>query len=82
MIVRLCNAKGAYEALPEKQVKVDLSSLKKRSSIIIESPIVVIIKDEFEVSVLRNGKLLIKNCKSQEKAEEQAKRVYEKLEEK
>lgn len=81
MIVRLCDTKGAYEALPEKQMKVDLSRLKNKFNIVIESPVIVIIKDEFEVSIFRNGKLLIKNCKSQEKAEEQARKVYAKLKE-
>ena len=79
MIVRRCSSKGAFEALPEKQVRIDLVSLKKKFSVLVETPVLVIIKDQFEVSVFRDGKLLIKQCDSQEKAEEQAKRIYEKL---
>ncbi len=80
MIVRLCDTKGAYEALPEKEMKVNLKELKKKFTVLIETPILVIIKDSFEVSVFKNGRLLIKDCKLQERAEEQAKKVYEVLE--
>ena len=82
MIVRRCSSKGAFEAFPEKQVKVDLSSLKNGFVVIVETPVLVIVKDVFEVSVFKDGKLLIKDCGSLEAAEEQAAKVYRKLFEK
>ncbi len=77
MIVRMCDSKGAFEAFPEKQIKLDLKNITKIFEVIIETPVLIIIKDKFEVSIFRDGKLLIKNCKSLEEAEEQARRVYE-----
>ena len=80
MIVRLCSSGGAYEVIPDKQLKINLSKLKDKFEIVVETPSVVIIKDKFEVSIFKNGKLLIKRCNDKEKAEEQAKTIYQRLE--
>lgn len=79
MIVRLCGSGGAYEAFPERSVKLDLKDVARSFKVVIQTPILLIVKDTFEVSIFKNGRLLIKNCSSLEKAEEQASKVYKKL---
>ena len=80
MIVRLCGSGGAFEALPEKQLKLDLKKIGKKLEVVIETPVLVIVKDRFEVSIFRSGKLLIKNCKVLQDAEKQAEKIYAVLE--
>ncbi|MBI5391435.1 hypothetical protein HZB00_00370 [Candidatus Woesearchaeota archaeon] len=77
MIVRLCGSKGAFEVLPEYQTRLDFNKLKREFKVVIETPQVLIIQDQFEVSCMKNGKLLIKKCINQVDAEQQAKKIYE-----
>ena len=77
MIVRVCATKGAFEVLPEKKMSLDFGKLKERFQILIETPMVLIVKDNFEVSCKKNGNLIIKYCPLREDAEKQALRIYE-----
>ncbi len=77
MIVRLCGNKGAFEVLPEKRMSIDFTKLKKSFKVVIETPQVLIIQDKFEVSCMKNGKLLIKKCLEKADAEQQAMKIYE-----
>ena len=71
MIIRRCASKGAFEAIPEKPVSLDLNKIKSKYKVIADLPILIIIKyRDFEVTCFKNGKLMIKNCDSREKAEE------------
>ncbi len=76
MIVRVCSTKGAFEVLPEQKMDLDFAKLKKHFQPILETPLVLIVKDEFEVSCKKNGNLIIKQCKELVHAEAQAKRIY------
>ena len=75
MIIRRCSTKGAFEAFPEKNVNLDLSRLKSFKTI-ATTPFLVIIKDKYEVTCFKSGRLLIKNCPKKEDAEKQAKKLY------
>ncbi len=77
MIVRVCATKGAFEVLPEKKMLLNFDALKKRFTIIIETPFVLIMKDAFEVNCKKNGILLVKHCENAKDAEEQAEKIYE-----
>lgn len=76
MIVRVCATKGAFEVLPEKKMSLNFDALKKKFIIIIETPLVLIMRDMFEVNCKKNGILLVKHCENPKDAEEQAKRIY------
>lgn len=75
MIIRKCSTKGAFEALPEKNTQLDLTKLKSFKTI-ATTPFLIIIKDKFEVTCFKTGRLLIKNCPKKEDAEKQAVRIY------
>ena len=77
MIVRVCATKGAFEVLPEKKMSLNFVALKKKFVILIETPLVIIMKDTFEVSCKKNGILLVKHCDNAKDAEEQARKIYE-----
>lgn len=78
MIIRKCSTKGAFEAFPEKNIQLDLSKLKSFKAI-ANTPFLTIIKDKYEVTCFKSGRLLIKNCPKKEEAEKQAKKLYKLL---
>ena len=80
MIVRKCSTKGAFDAFPENSKQMDLDKIRKsKFQIVADTPFLVIIKNKFEVSCFKSGKLLIKNCTKKE-AEKQAKVIFDLVE--
>ena len=76
MIVRVCSTRGAFEVLPEQKMDLDFGKLKQRFQALIETPMVLIVKDAYEVSCKKNGNLIVKRCETSAGAEEQARRIY------
>lgn len=77
MIVRRCSTKGAFEALPEKNIQLDLSKIKSKYQTIADLPILVIIKsNNYEITCYKNGKLIIR-CEKKEEAEKIAEEIYD-----
>lgn len=70
MILRRCATRGAFEALPEKALKLNLDKIKSKYETIADLPMLIIIKNKgYEITCFKNGKLMIKNCDSKENAE-------------
>lgn len=59
--IRPCRSRAALEAVPKKNLRVNLESVKKRFKVIAETPIAVVIDSGCEVIVHRYGKLTFKN---------------------
>lgn len=78
--MRVCATKGAFDVLPEMKMDLDFVKLKQHFQPIIETPMVVIVKDKYEVSCKKNGNLIIKRCETAAHAEAQAKRIYQVVE--
>ena len=79
MIIKRCSSKGAFEAIPEKPIKLDLDRIKSKYEVLADLPILIIIRlRNFEVTCFKNGKLMIKNCDSKEKAEEVVEEIMKK----
>ena len=69
MIIRKCKTKGAFEAIPEKPMTLDLEKIKNKFKLIADLPILVIVNVmDYEVICYKSGKILIKNCDSEEEA--------------
>lgn len=67
-IVRKCSSKGAFEVITNK--KIDLKKLEKQFEVIVcASDLIIIKKDNCEITVYKNGKMLIKNCENIKEAE-------------
>ena len=78
MIIRRCSTKGAFEAIPEKNIQLNLAKLKEKYKVIAEIPILVLIKyADYEITCYKNGKLLIRKCNDQEEALKIAEKIYE-----
>jgi hypothetical protein len=76
--VRLCSGGGAYEAIPEPKLHLDLLALKARLEAeripVIDARVMLIVALEREVTISRDGRILIK---SRDPA--QAKKLFEEL---
>lgn len=77
MIIRRCATRGAFEAIPEKNMNLNLVKIKSKYQTIADLPILVIIKfNDFEITCYKNGKLIIRKCDVKEEAEKIAERIY------
>ena len=77
MIVRRCATRGAFEALPEKSMQLNLSKLKSKYETMADLPILIMIKfDNYEITCYKNGKLIIRKCDVKEEAEKIAEKIY------
>lgn len=77
MIVKKCSARGGFEAIPEKQINLNLNKLKSKYEVIADLPILILIKcGNYEVTCYKNGKLLIKKCTNDKDAEKIANEIY------
>jgi hypothetical protein len=76
--VRLCTGGGAYEAIPEPKLTLDLPALRAKLEAekvpVIDARVMLIIALEREVTISRDGRILIK---SRDPA--QAQRLFEEL---
>lgn len=76
MLVRKCKTGGAFEALPNNQMDLDLNRIKNKFHVIADLPMLAIIEcNGYEVTCYKNGKLIMK-CKTKEAAEGIAEEVY------
>ena len=73
MFIKQCKNKGSY--IVQKNIKLDFQKLKKYKKIASTS-VVIILKDKYEVTCYKNGKLKIKNCPNKEEARTQADKIY------
>ena len=73
-----CKTKAAFSAKLQKPKKLDLSRIKRKFESILETPILLVIKEEeIEVIVHSYGELLFKNCKDIQLMQKIARRIYE-----
>tara|TARA_Y100000310_G_C20359584_1_gene658323 strand:+ start:412 stop:687 length:276 start_codon:yes stop_codon:yes gene_type:complete len=72
-----CKTKATYSAKLKKQEKIDLNKIKKKYEVVLETPILLVIKiKDLEVIVHQYGELLFKRCEDLELMEELAKEIY------
>jgi TATA-box binding protein (TBP) (component of TFIID and TFIIIB) len=73
------------EAIPQRELKLDMHEIAdqlEQAGLRVEAVTTLFILFEFsgmQLTLFNNGKVLVKNVKEPEKAEEVAKRVYELL---
>ena len=78
-ILAKCKTKAAFSAKLKKHAKLDLIKIKKSFETILETPILLVIKEQgIEIIVHGYGELMFKNCSDTELMEKIAKKVYEK----
>ncbi len=75
-MIRLCSDRAAYEAVPRKRAKVKIMSLKRSlqvrgdSEITLCTPQFMVVKrqDNIEVTIVDDGRMIIRNVSSKEEA--------------
>lgn len=72
-----CKTKAAYSAKLKKKGKLDLDKIKKKFEVILETPILLVIKEEgVEIIVHGYGELLFKKCEDVELMRKIADEIY------
>lgn len=73
-----CRTKAAYLAKLQQKGKIDLKKIKENFTVILETPILLVIKVEsIHVVVHSYGELLFKNCEDVSLMENVAEKIYE-----
>ena len=68
MIIKRCATKGAFEAIPDKTIRLNLHKLKINYKHTIDMPMLLAIKcQEHNVTCYKYGKLMIENVKLKKK---------------
>ncbi|PIN73925.1 hypothetical protein COV20_02315 [Candidatus Woesearchaeota archaeon CG10_big_fil_rev_8_21_14_0_10_45_16] len=76
--VEKCKTKAAYSAKLKKKQKLDLNKIKKQFTVLLDTPILLVIKEEgLEIIVHGYGELLFKNSQDIKLMEKIARKVYE-----
>ncbi len=79
MIIKKCETKGAYEAIPDKSIILNLDKVSKNFKTTNILPMLLMLEIEGHiVTCYKNGKLLIRDCDTEEEAEKIANMVYSK----
>ncbi|PIN87708.1 hypothetical protein COV12_02390 [Candidatus Woesearchaeota archaeon CG10_big_fil_rev_8_21_14_0_10_32_24] len=72
-----CKTKAAYSAKLPKRVKLDLTAISKKFNVILETPILLVIKEQgIEIIVHSYGELMFKECEDIILMKKIAKKVY------
>jgi hypothetical protein len=73
-----CKTKGMFYARPDKRMRLDMGKLSEFFEIILQTPIMTVIKAECGEAVVHAfGRIDFKECKDQEKMRKTAKKIYE-----
>lgn len=72
-----CKTKAAYSAKLKKHRQLDLQKIKKKFEIVLETPLLLVLKVEgVEIIVHSYGELLFKKCQDQELMRKIAESIY------
>ena len=72
-----CKTKAAFTAKLKNPKKLDLNKIKAKYEVILETPILLVIKvKNIEIIVHGHGELLFKKCEDTEWMEQTAKEIY------
>ena len=66
LIIKKCKDKGGYSVRQEPLKNLSLNKIKKYFKVLIETPIVLVIKGKYEIIVHNYGELIFKNTKEKD----------------
>ena len=75
--INLCKTKSAFSVKPDKRINLDLSKIKNKFKVIVDTPILIIIDNEGEIIVHKHGELVFKQIKDEDKIKKIAQEIYE-----
>jgi hypothetical protein len=72
-----CKTKAAFQAKLKKKQKLNLKKIKEKYEIVLETPILLVIKiNDIEIIVHEFGELMFKKCEDVAWMEKVAKEIY------
>ncbi|MBS3169001.1 hypothetical protein J4210_00825 [Candidatus Woesearchaeota archaeon] len=72
-----CKTKATYSAKLKRQRQLELKEIAKRVEVVLETPILLVIKDNgVEAVVHRYGEILFKNCEDEKIMRKIAEKIY------
>lgn len=72
-----CKTRAAYSAKLNQKGKIDLEKIKAKYQVILETPILVVIKiNNIEIIVHGHGELIFKSCEKVDWMEKMAEEIY------
>lgn len=72
-----CKTRAAYSAKLNQKGKIDLEKIKQKYSVVLETPILVMIKvKRIEIIVHGHGELIFKSCEKVDWMEKTAEEIY------
>jgi hypothetical protein len=75
--IEKCRTRAAYAAKPTKNIKLDLTKIKKKFHVLFESPVLLLIEvDGCKVLVQKYGELIFKDYKPIAELEKIAINIY------
>jgi esterase/lipase len=74
--IKPCKDKGGISVKPKKSIKLDLSKIKNNFEVVVDTPILIVIKKEDEIIVHNYGELIFKHLKDKEKIKKIAEEIY------
>ena len=74
-----CKKKGGISAKPKKQIKLNLDKIKNKYEVLLDTPILIVVKHEDvgEVVIHSYGEMIFKDSRNKEKIEEFANGIFE-----
>lgn len=73
-----CKTKAAYSAKLPTNTKLDLAAIKKKYEVILETPVLLVVKvEDIEIIVHGYGELLFKECEDVKWMKKVAEEIYE-----
>ncbi|MBU0461360.1 MAG: hypothetical protein KJ574_02110 [Nanoarchaeota archaeon] len=72
-----CKTKAVMSVKPKKNMQLNLDKIRKNFKVILDTPILLVIKEEDEIIVHGYGELLFKTFTDEKKIERIAKKIYE-----
>lgn len=76
IIIKKCDDKGGYSVNQEPRKSIDLKKINKSFKVIVETPVVLAIKEKYEIIVHNYGELLFKDAKNIKEIEKIARKIY------
>jgi len=73
-----CKTKATFSAKLKVSSKLNLANIKKKFDLVLETPVLLVIKDEgVEAIVHGHGEIIFKKCEDMALMERIAKKIYE-----
>ncbi|MFQ5474560.1 MAG: ThiF family adenylyltransferase [Candidatus Nanoarchaeia archaeon] len=76
-LVTMCKRKAAMAAKPIRHMSLDFDKLKSKYEVVLDTPILLVLRADDEVIVYKHGEILFKTMTDEDKVRKAADKIYE-----